>query len=137
MQKVQLIDKSLSAQLSEKKRKSSLKWAGVNACFLSVIVYDVMKSAKFYSQREAIYYVELISCGILSLSLVTNIVQYIYHSWFTETIVCDNEAQQMLLNFSNNSIVKTPTPKPKTPAANINETINIRNLSYQNYSERN
>ena len=136
MQKVQLIDKTFKAQLSEKKRKSALRWAAVNLCFLSVILYDVKNSAKFYRETEAIYYIEVIASGILSLSLFTNIIQFIYHSWFTEKIVCDNETQQILLNISNNSVIKSPVPKTQKPVVNPNETINIRNLSYQTYSER-
>lgn len=135
MQKVQLMDKSLIAQLNEKKRQSSLRWAAVNLCFLSVIFYDVIKSAKVYRETEVIYYVEIIASGILSLSFLTNMFQFIYHSWFTDKIVCENEAQCILLNLSSNSVVKSPAKSPQ-PAAVQNESINIRNLSYQTYSER-
>lgn len=136
MQKVQLIDKTFSAQLSEKKRKSSLRWAAVNAGFLSVLLFDILTTKKYYSQIQQLYYVECIAATILSLSFLTNLIQFIYHSWFVDKIVCDNEDQRLLLNLSNNSIVKTPTSKIPMPVANQNETINIRNLSYQTYSER-
>lgn len=136
MQKVQLIDKTFSAQLSEKKRKSSLRWAAVNAGFLSILLFDILTTKKYYRQIQQLYYVECIAATILSLSFLTNLIQFIYHSWFVDKIVCDNEDQRLLLNLSNNSIVKTPTSKIPKPVANQNETINIRNLSYQTYSER-
>lgn len=128
-----LLKKTFSAQLGENQRKSSIKWAAVNLCFLSVIFYDVniesSESSRFF------YVAECIACGILFLSFLTNILTYIYHSWCTEKIVCENEAQKVLLNLSN-SIVKSPESKVQTPSTIQNETMTIRNLSYQNYSER-
>lgn len=135
MQKVLLIDKTFDAQMSERKRKSSLRWAGINSSFLSVLLFDIITTEKYYRQSELFYYAECIACTILSLSFLTNVIQFIYHSWFIDKIICDNEDQRILLNLSNNSVVKSK-PKIPTPATNQNESINIRNLSYQNYSER-
>lgn len=136
MQKTQLVDKTFNIQLSEKKRKSSLKWATVNAAFLSVIYYDISTTNKLALESELFYYVELAACAILSLSFATNILTFIYYTFFTDKVVCDSESQRFLLNLSNNSILKSPQPKIQAPTGNQNETINIRNLSYQTYSER-
>lgn len=135
MQKVHLIDQSSKAQLSERKRKSSLKWAAINLCFVSVIFFDIFSVSKYSSESLLIYYIEYVSSGILLLSFATNILTFIYYSWFTDKIICDNEAQRILLNLSNNSVVRTPKPV-HTPKPSKKETINVGNLSYQNYSER-
>jgi hypothetical protein len=132
MQKVQILDKTFGIQLSEKKWRSALKWASVNVVFLSLIFYDAQASD---FRGNTWYYIECAACVILSLSFVTNILTFIYHYWFTDKIICDNEAQRILLNLSNNSIVKTPT-KSQTPSEKQNDTMQIRNLSYQTYSER-
>lgn len=135
MQKQQLLDKTFSIQLSDKTRKSSLKWATLNAAFLAVIYYDIASTNKFSRESEYFYYIEVVACTILSLSFVTNVITYIYHTFFTDKIICDSADQKLLLNLSNTSaVVKTPQPKIQAPP--INETINIRNLSYQTYSER-
>lgn len=127
---VQLVDKTFSQQLSEKKRKSAVKWGAVNVCFLSALYFDIHQKKIIY-EDDYFFYLEWLSCMILALSFVTNVVTFIYHSFFVETIVCENEEQKILLNL-NNSAVKSP---PKTPAANgnvasFNDTINIRNLSF-------
>jgi hypothetical protein len=136
MQKVQLINQTFEVQLSEKKRSSSVKWASLNLCFLSFIFYDILTTTKFYRESLTFYYIEVVACCILLLSFLTNVSTYIYHSWFSDKIVCENETQRILLNLSNNSVVRTPKAKVPTPAGKQNETINIRNLSYQAYSER-
>lgn len=138
MQKVQLLDKTFSNQLSERKRKSSLKWATLNLAFLSVIYYDVATDDKISRESEYFYYIELVACAILSLSFITNVCTFIYNSFFIDKIVCDSETQKILLNLSNtSSLVKSPQPKiTQAPSGNQNETINVRNLSYQTYSER-
>lgn len=131
-EKVQILDKTFKFQLSEKKRKSSIKWAALNFCFLSIIYYDIHNSRKF-SERDYLYYIEVCSCGILSLSLLTNVLTFVYYSWFTDKIICENEAQRILLSLNNSCTVKT-TPKVVKPVNN--DSISIRNLSYQTYSER-
>jgi hypothetical protein len=137
MQKTQLLDKTFNIQQSESRRKSSVKWATINLTFLSVIYYDIAASNKFSRESEYFYYVEVLACVILSLSFITNVFAFIYHTFFTDKVVCDNESQRLLLNLSStSSMVKLPQPKIQTPSVNQNETINIRNLSYQNYSER-
>lgn len=130
MKQVQLVDKTFSQQLSEKKRKSAVKWGSINACFLSALYFDIHQK-KFYDENDYFFYLECVSCVILVLSLMTNVITFIYHQFFVETIVCDNEEQKILLNLSN-SMVKSP---PKTPAASgnvasFNDTINLRNLSF-------
>lgn len=135
MQKVQLLDKTFDIQMSEKKRKSSLRWAALNLLFLSVIYYDV--ASKFPRENEVFYIIEVIACVILSLSFITNVLTFIFNSFFVDKVVCETETQKILLNLSNNSsILRSPQPKNQAPVGNPNETINIRNLSYQNYSER-
>jgi hypothetical protein len=133
MQKVQIVDKTFDIQLSEKKRRSSFRWATLNLTFLSVIYYDVATTNKFARESESFYYIEIAACLILGLSFITNVFTFIYHSFFVDKVVCDNENQKILLNLSN-AMVKQPQPKIKAPPGNPNETINIRNLSYQTYS---
>lgn len=137
MQKVQLLNKTFDIQLSEEKRKSSLKWATLNFGFLSVIYFDIATEDKISRESEYFYYIELFACAILSLSFITNVCTFIYNSFFIDKVVCDNETQKILLNLSNTSLVKSPQPKIiQAPLGNQNDTINIRNLSYQTYSER-
>lgn len=134
MQKVQLLDKAFNAQLSEKQRKSSIRWAAINLSFLSVIFYDIFNIKTNAETWTFYFYAECIAVSILSLSFATNLLTYIYHSWFTEKIVCDNEAQKVLLNLSSSS-VKPPVLKVQM-SSGMQDTMTIRNLSYQTYSER-
>lgn len=136
MQNSQLLEKSFSVQISEKKRRTSWMWAAINAGFLSLIVYDLVAAPKYREEISFYFAAELLAAGILGLSFITNVCTLIYHSWFTDKIICENESQRILLNISKNSFVRTPAPaKPQQPL-DQNETINIRNLSYQTYSER-
>lgn len=136
MQKISLLDHTFNLQLSENKRKNSLRWAAVNLCFFCVIFADIKLTQKYLRESLVYYYIECVASAILLLSFITNILTYMYYSWFTDKIVCDNETQRILLNISNSSIVRTAKPKVHAPAEKQNETVNIRNLSYQTYSER-
>jgi hypothetical protein len=137
MQKLDIINKTFSAQLSENKRKSSLKWASLNIVGLSVILFDFLSTKEIGVENELsiIDVIEIIALTILSCSFISNVITFIYHSFFAERIICENETQKILLNLSN-SIVKSPTPQP--PKSNINQNDNfssIHNLSYQKYNE--
>lgn len=131
MKQVQLVDKTFSQQLSEKKRKSAVKWGSINVCFLSALYFDIHQKKKVYDENDYFFYLECISCVILALSLLTNVMTFICHSFFVETIVCDNEEQKILLNL-NSSAVKSPQKKPAASGnvASFNDTINMRNLSF-------
>lgn len=126
-----VLDRTFSQQLSEKKRKSAVKWGSLNVCFLSALYFDIHQKKYNFDEKDYFFYLECLSCLILSLSLVTNVMTFIYHSFFNEAIVCDNEEQKILLNL-NNSTVKSPPkkPAPHGSIASANDTINIRNLSY-------
>lgn len=136
MENSQLLDKTFSVQTSEKKRQTSWMWAAINAGFLSLIVYDLLAAPKYREEISFYFAAELLAAGILALSFVTNVCTLIYHSWFTDKIICENESQRILLNISKNSFVRTPAPTKQQQPLDQNETINIRNLSYQTYSER-
>lgn len=129
MNKLQLLDRTFSHQLSEKKRRSAVKWGSLNICFLSALYFDIHQKKHSYDENDYFFYLECLSCLILSLSLVTNVMTFIYHTFVVEKIVCDNEEQKILLNL-NNSTVKSPSKKPaiQSNGASINDT--IRNLSY-------
>lgn len=138
MQKIDLLNKTFSAQLSENKRRSSVKWATLNLLGLSVILFDFLSTKEFYVENEIslIYYIELVALIILSLSFTSNLFTFIYHSFFAERIVCENETQKILLNLSNNSLMKPQTAKPQKSSAHQNDNFSsIQNLSYQKYNE--
>ncbi|CRK97922.1 CLUMA_CG011297, isoform A [Clunio marinus] len=137
MRKVHIVNNTFNAQISEKKWKSSLKWATINICFMSFIIFDITNTKEF-NKNSSIYYTECAASFILTLSLITNAFTFIYHFWFVEKVVCENETQRMLLNLSNNSLIKAPTPKIEKPVVlPQNDVFNVRNLSYQSYSESN
>lgn len=129
-----LLSKVFDSQLSETKRKSALKWAALNVFFLSMVLGDLLLTDKYSRESLTFYYIELLASGILSLSFITNIITFIYHS-FSDKIVCENETQRILLNLGNNCSIKEPV-KVQKPQENLNETINIQSLSFQTYSER-
>lgn len=138
MQKIDLLSKTFSAQLSEKKRKSSVKWATLNLIGLAVITFDILLTDEFYIKSKTyFYYIEFAALIILSLSFLSNFFTFIYHSCFVDKIVCDNETQKILLNLSNNAtVVNTPPPKPIKSSVNTNDSFSsIQNLSFQKYNE--
>jgi hypothetical protein len=140
--KSQLIDKTLSLHLGEKKRKLAIKWCSFNACLLSVLLFDLYKTAHYYD--DIFLWVESAACIVLALSLIKNILTYIYYTWFSEEVVCETEDQRILLNLNHsNSMLKLPQAKSdlKKHDSMCSELLgsgNIRNLSWQNlsYGER-
>lgn len=140
--KLQLLNKSLNVHLSETKRRSAIKWATFNLCLLAIIIYDLADTTKFYYE-STFYYFEIVASCILALSFLTNVFTYIInHSWLSDEVECESEQQRLLLNLnSSNSLLKqqlkTPKPTNGFDYMQNDETINIRNLSWQSaYSER-
>lgn len=129
-----VLDKTFKHQLSEKQCKSSIKWAAINLCFLSVLYIDIFNIRK-RENAAWIFFAEIAAFFILLLSFITNILSFIYHTFFTEKVVCDNESQRFLLNLNTNSAIK-PAAKVQSPNNKHDDSITIRNLSYQAYSER-
>lgn len=138
MQKIDLLSKTFSAQLSEKKRKSSVKWATLNLVGLAVVSFDIwLAEEEVYKSKTYFYYIELAAFIILSLSFLSNILTFIYHSFFVDKIICDNETQKILLNLSSNTtVINTPPPKNVKSNVNTNDSFSsIQNLSFQKYNE--
>lgn len=134
MHKTQLINKTLDLHLAEIKRKSSLKWSSFNFLILSVLVFDIYKT----DNRDKFYWIEITACIIILISLLKNIITYLYYTWFNEEIACENEEQRILLSLNkSNSFVKAPTTS-KLSKQESNDMLagSIRNLSWQNYAER-
>ncbi|XP_070509802.1 transmembrane protein 209 [Chironomus tepperi] len=133
MHKTHLINKTLDLHLAEIKRKSSLKWSSFNFLILSVLVFDVYKTDK----SDKFYWIEVTACLIILISLLKNIITYLYYTWFNEEIACENEEQRILLSLNkSNSFVKAPT-QSKLSKQESNDMFagNIRNLSWQSYGE--
>jgi hypothetical protein len=133
----QLIDKTLNLHLGEQKRKNAVKWITFNTLVLAVLFLDIYKTENL-NQDFIFYWIEIVGCCILFLSLVKNIITYLYYVWSVDDIVCENEEQKILLALSSNSLIKK-RPQAKecidTPVLGENIT-NIRNLSWQNYGDR-
>ena len=134
MHKTQLINKTLDLHLAEIKRKSSLKWSSFNFLILSVLVFDIYKTDNI---SDKFYWIEVTASIIILCSLLKNILTYLYYTWFNEEIACENEEQRILLSLNkSNSFVKAPSNKLCKQETNDMLTGNIRNLSWQNYGER-
>lgn len=140
MQKRDLINKTFSAQLSEKKRRNALKWATLNLTGIAVILGDFLitdESAYYYSNSKVyFYYIELAALTILSLSFVSNCLTLLYHTFFVDKIICDNESQKILLNLSNKTmVVSSPVAKPAKSSVNNDSFSSVQNLSFQKYND--
>lgn len=133
-----IIDKASELQLGELKRKSALKWSAFNVCILAILAFDIYKTSKHYDL--IFYYVEMAACIVLILSLLKNVLTYIYYTFFTHAITCENEDQRLLLNLNtSNSIVKAKTDIAtiKKQDTEGSETIwgSVRNLSWQSWGD--
>lgn len=101
-----LVDKAIDHHYGELKRKSALKWSAFNICMLAILTFDIYKTSKHYDL--IFYYVEMLACFILLISLFKNVITYFYYSFFIDQIVCENEDQRILLNLNNsNSFIKS------------------------------
>lgn len=139
MQKRDLINKTFSAQLSEKKRRNALKWASLNLTGIAVILGDFLitdESAYYIDSKAYFYYIELAALTILSLSFVSNCLTLLYHTFFVDKIICDNESQKILLNLSNKTMVmSSPVAKPAKSSVNNDSFSSVQNLSFQKYND--
>lgn len=140
MQKRELLNKTFSAQLSEKKRKSAVKWASLNLTGIAIICFDFLRDSDAHSYDESrnwFYFIEVASLTILALSFVFNFLTFLYHSFFVDKIVCENETQKILLNLSNKTtVVSSPASKPAKSLPNTNDSFtSVQNLSFQNFND--
>jgi hypothetical protein len=133
-----LVDKASELHLGEIKRKSAIRWSAFNVCILAILAFDIYTTSKHYDL--IFYYIELAACFILILSFLKNILTFVYYTFFTHAITCENEDQRLLLNLSSsNSIVKSKTDVEtiKKQDTEAGETIwgSVRNLSWQSWGD--
>lgn len=132
-----LVDKALDLHLGEQKRKSAIRWSAFNIILLSILTFDIHTTAMYYDL--VFYYIEIIACTILTVSLIKNILTYFYYTFFVDQVVCDNEDQRILLNLSaSNSILKTKSTLETTiKKQDTDETVwgSVKNLSWQSWGD--
>lgn len=133
-----LVDRASELHLGEIKRKSALRWSALNICILAILILDIYKTSKYYD--PFFYYLEVAACIILGLSLLKNLLTYLYYTFFVGLVTCENEDQRLLLNLNtSNSIVKSKMQVETIKKQDTEETIwgSVRNLSWQNWSDCN
>lgn len=133
-----IVDRALDLHLGEQKRKSAIRWSALNVILLSILTFDIYSTALYYDLL--FYYIEMIACIILSISLIKNILTYLYYTFFVDQVVCENEDQRILLNLSSsNSMVKTTKSTLETvKKQDTNDTVwgSVKNLSWQSWGDR-
>lgn len=132
-----IIDKALDLQMGEKKRKSAIKWTTFNVILLSILTFDIYKTAKHYDLL--FYYIEFAACIILTISLLKNSLTFLYYTFFVEQIVCDNEDQRLLLNLntSNSTLIKAKSTIEAVKKQDTEDNLwgNVKNLSWQSWGD--
>lgn len=107
------MEKSLEFHLRTKKKKECVKWGGINATLLAILVFDISYKCPYSFSKW--YYVEYAAIAILSLSVLCYLLKYLFYVLSSEPIK-GSEIQRDLLHFDDKDssfLVQSPTkPTP-------------------------
>ncbi|XP_063707672.1 transmembrane protein 209-like [Culicoides brevitarsis] len=134
-----LLNQSLQLQVTNKHRRNCLTYGALNALFLAILWFDISQQCPYSVSYW--YYVEYVAAGILGVSLLYNILSYVYHRFLVSPLVVTEEQRKLLrLDDVDGSFVVSPaksqklnTTMDKAAAANMN----VSSLSWQSYNEGN